>query len=74
MGAVRRQRGTASWSVPGTVSMLQPVPFSEVSMPQVGSPAPDFSVSDETGKIRTLGEFKGNTVVLWFYPRADTPG
>ena len=43
-------------------------------MAQVGSPAPDFSVLDDTGKIRTLGEFKGKTVVLWFYPMADTPG
>lgn len=39
-----------------------------------GSLAPDFSVPDETGTLRTLGEFAGKTVVLWFYPKADTPG
>lgn len=39
-----------------------------------GDAAPDFSVQDETGKIRTLAEFKGRKVVLWFYPKASTPG
>lgn len=39
-----------------------------------GDPAPDFSVPDETGRTRTLSEFKGKTVVLWFYPKASTPG
>ncbi len=43
-------------------------------MLQVGSRAPDFSVPDETGELRNLKEFAGKTVVLWFYPRADTPG
>ena len=37
-------------------------------------PAPDFSLPDETGKVRTLREFHGKPVVLYFYPRADTPG
>ena len=73
MGAVRPVRHRLL--VCTAPSLYAPVGyFSEVTMPQVGSSAPDFSVSDETGKIRTLEEFKGNTVVLWFYPRADTPG
>ena len=37
-------------------------------------PAPDFSLEDETGKTRTLSEFKGKPVVLYFYPKDDTPG
>ena len=40
----------------------------------VGSQAPDFKVKDHTGKDVTLGQFKGQHVVLWFYPKADTPG
>jgi cytochrome oxidase Cu insertion factor (SCO1/SenC/PrrC family) len=40
----------------------------------VGSPAPDFSVPDQDGTVRTLSEFKGRRVLLWFYPKADTPG
>lgn len=43
-------------------------------MLEIGKPAPSFSVPDETGKARTLQEFRGKTVVLWFYPKADTPG
>lgn len=39
-----------------------------------GQTAPDFSVPDEAGHTRTLREFNGRTVVLWFYPKADTPG
>lgn len=43
-------------------------------MLNVGDKAPSFSVLDHTGKTRTLAEFKGKNVVLWFYPKADTPG
>ena len=40
----------------------------------VGHPAPDFSLPrDGTGTV-SLGDFKGRTLVLYFYPRADTPG
>lgn len=39
-----------------------------------GDAAPDFSVRDETGEVRTLAEFRGRKVVLWFYPKASTPG
>ena len=46
----------------------------KVRMLEPGSPAPSFSVSDESGQVRTLDEFSGKTLVLWFYPRADTPG
>ena len=43
-------------------------------MLEPGSPAPDFSLSDDEGKTRTLNEFIGRKLVLWFYPKADTPG
>ena len=43
-------------------------------MLQPGSPAPDFSLPDDEGNTRTLTEFAGKTLVLWFYPKADTPG
>jgi len=39
-----------------------------------GTPAPDFSVADHLGKVHKLGDFRGRHLVLWFYPRADTPG
>ena len=37
-------------------------------------PAPAFSLVDENGKLRTLEEFRGKPVVLYFYPKDDTPG
>jgi peroxiredoxin Q/BCP len=39
-----------------------------------GDKAPDFVGQDHTGKTVKLSDFKGKTVVLWFYPKADTPG
>ncbi|MCB9885674.1 MAG: redoxin domain-containing protein [Planctomycetes bacterium] len=40
----------------------------------IGSPAPDFAVVDDAGQTRRLADFAGKTLVLWFYPKADTPG
>jgi peroxiredoxin Q/BCP len=40
----------------------------------LGQPAPDFRAKDQTGKERTLSEFRGRRLVLWFFPKADTPG
>lgn len=39
-----------------------------------GDPAPDFALPDHTGMVRRLSEFRGRPVVLWFYPKARTPG
>jgi thioredoxin-dependent peroxiredoxin len=39
-----------------------------------GIPAPEFSLIDETGTSRSLSEFRGHPVVLYFYPKDDTPG
>jgi peroxiredoxin Q/BCP len=39
-----------------------------------GTRAPEFEVSDESGKKHTLNQYRGKKVVLWFYPRAMTPG
>jgi len=40
----------------------------------IGIPAPDFQLPDENGSLRTLSEFQGKRVVLYFYPKDDTPG
>lgn len=39
-----------------------------------GVPAPDFALPDEGGVIRRLSDFRGRSVVLYFYPKDDTPG
>lgn len=43
-------------------------------MLQPGDAAPDFSVSDHLGRKVSLSGLRGKTVVLWFFPKADTPG
>ena len=40
----------------------------------INDKAPDFTLQDENGKETSLKDFRGKTVVLYFYPRADTPG
>jgi peroxiredoxin Q/BCP len=42
--------------------------------PAAGSAAPGFSLPDQNGHLRTLDEFRGRWLVLYFYPRDDTPG
>jgi peroxiredoxin Q/BCP len=39
-----------------------------------GIPAPDFELPDDTGTLRRLSDFRGKPVVLYFYPKDDTPG
>ena len=41
---------------------------------QKGDKAPDFKGTDENGKIITLSHFKGKKLVLYFYPKDQTPG
>jgi peroxiredoxin Q/BCP len=41
---------------------------------QVNDKAPDFTTVDENGKEVSLKDFRGKAVVLFFYPKADTPG
>lgn len=37
-------------------------------------PAPDFSLQDQNGKTHSLKDYRGKWVVLYFYPKDDTPG
>lgn len=41
---------------------------------KTGDKAPDFSGTDQNGKEITLTDFKGKKIVLFFYPKASTPG
>jgi peroxiredoxin Q/BCP len=43
-------------------------------MIEPGDLAPDFTLPDQHGNRVTLSELRGQTVVLYFYPKADTPG
>jgi len=39
-----------------------------------GAAAPEFTLPDQHGEDVSLADLRGQTVVLYFYPRADTPG
>jgi peroxiredoxin Q/BCP len=41
---------------------------------EINDKAPDFSLLDQNGNKVSLKDFKGQTVVLFFYPKANTPG
>ena len=43
-------------------------------MIEQGTSAPDFTLPDQEGEPVTLSQFRGQKVVLYFYPKADTPG
>jgi len=44
------------------------------ALPEVGKPAPDFKLPDQNGKAHALQDFHGKWLVLYFYPKDDTPG
>ena len=43
-------------------------------MPEIGDVAPDFTLPDQDGNPMSLSGLRGKTVVLYFYPKVDTPG
>ncbi|MBQ39276.1 MAG: hypothetical protein CME04_23060 [Gemmatimonadaceae bacterium] len=45
-----------------------------MSVLSVGDRAPGFSVKSQNGETVTLDRYRGKSVVLWWYPKADTPG
>jgi peroxiredoxin Q/BCP len=58
-------------SLKGIINMLT---RGEPRMLQPGESAPDFDVVDHQGNHVRLSDLRGKRVVLWFYPKADTPG
>lgn len=43
-------------------------------MLKIGSMAPEFQLSDQDGNIVNISDYVGQKVLLWFYPKASTPG
>tara|TARA_B100001093_G_C26832163_1_gene1016623 strand:+ start:2230 stop:2361 length:132 start_codon:yes stop_codon:yes gene_type:complete len=39
-----------------------------------GTKAPDFTLDDQDGNPISLSDFAGQNILLWFYPKASTPG
>ena len=53
---------------------LMNIPAGNVPEIKINDKAPPFTLPDQNGKEVSLKDFRGKTVVLYFYPRADTPG
>ena len=47
---------------------------SAARLPRNGEAAPAFSLQDQDGRTRSLDDFRGKWLALYFFPRADTPG
>ncbi len=45
-----------------------------MALPKIGNMAPAFSLEDQHGVKQSLSDYKGRIVVLYFYPKAMTPG
>ena len=43
-------------------------------MLEVGTKAPDFELPDQNGKVHKLSDYAGKKVILYFYPKDNTPG
>lgn len=43
-------------------------------MLEIGTKAPDFELSDQNGKVHSLKDYSGKKVILYFYPKDNTPG
>ena len=43
-------------------------------VPAVGNPAPDFNLQDQNGDWHALGDYQGQWLAIYFYPKDDTPG
>ena len=48
--------------------------MAKAKLPKVNDTAPDFELPDQNGALRSTREFRGRWLVLYFYPRDDTPG
>ncbi|MDX1498570.1 MAG: peroxiredoxin [Woeseiaceae bacterium] len=61
-----------------TICLLLSVPglacAGPASQPAVGSPAPEFELPDQAGQLHSLEDYRDRWVVLYFYPKDQTPG
>ena len=71
------------WSLDGVLNSVFRIVFDNIKQrqtmsnklkPQPGSKAPDFTGTNERGETVSLSDFRGKKLVLFFYPKDDTPG
>mgnify|MGYP001002713708 FL=1 len=56
------------------VALLLPFSFASLAQLKVGSKAPNFNLSDQNSIQHQLSDYEGSWVILYFYPKDDTPG
>ena len=56
------------------VALLLPISFASLAQLKVGSKAPNFTLSDQNSIQHQLSDYEGSWVILYFYPKDDTPG
>ena len=56
------------------VVIFLPISFASLAQIKVGSKAPDFILSDQNSIQHQLSDYEGSWVILYFYPKDDTPG
>ena len=56
------------------VLLLLPFSFASLAQIKVGSKAPNFNLSDQNSIQHQLSDYEGSWVILYFYPKDDTPG
>jgi len=57
-----------------TLLLLLSAPMFADEVPAVGSDAPSFNLQDQNGEWHALGDYRGQWLAVYFYPRDDTPG
>jgi thioredoxin-dependent peroxiredoxin len=63
-----------AWLAAASATWLAAASAAWGAAPEVGSPAPAFHLQDQFGAWHDLKDFRGKWVVLYFYPKDDTPG
>lgn len=58
----------------GALALLLARMVQAAELPKIGQSAPAFSLSDQEGKNHQLSDYSGKWLVLYFYPKDDTPG
>jgi peroxiredoxin Q/BCP len=58
----------------GVVAITLAPSGSATDQPAVGGPAPEFELSDQKGQLHSLEDYREQWVVLYFYPKDETPG
>jgi peroxiredoxin Q/BCP len=73
-GCAKEENEIVGSPIAGAGGEVEPGPEPDLPEVEEGDVAPDFSAETDSGETITLSEFRGQPVVLYFYPKDDTPG